>query len=259
MKRPFPNSNRVFSRMGAISFLIGVLVLGGCGPTGNEDEATSEATESTLEITQRSTVSSPSATSTDQSSSTPTPDGRARSETGTPETGPGNAVGNATPGSAGSPSGPTPVPSRQRPAQPSDEEATAGGEETAPAPGEGSATGDGTTGAVPTRDAGTPSDDVSADSDGASQTAIVDSCEPEDVPEFTGDADAFVVVENLNFRTGPGVDCDPIGDSLLEVGTELTATSDPVLRDGEDTEWVRVEFEGQEGWVAADFIEPEAE
>ncbi len=65
-----------------------------------------------------------------------------------------------------------------------------------------------------------------------------------------------MVTENLNFRSGPGSDCALLRDDVLEAGLELTVTSDPVTREDEDTDWVRVEVDGEEGWVAAGFIEP---
>lgn len=255
MKRPFANVNRVVPWMGALGLLTMAFLLGGCGPIGDEGDATSEVTQAALEITQGSPAASPGAPPIVQSSSTPTPAESARAEMGTPESGPVNVADDATPASAVSQPGRTPVPGRLRPPQPSDD-AQAGGEGTAPGTDEGSVPGDGTTGAVPTPDQGTPSDDLVSEADEETDTATVDSCEPDDVPEFTGDVDAFVVVENLNFRTGPGVGCDPVSDALLESGTELTVTSDPVVRDGEGTEWIRVEVEGEEGWVATEYIEP---
>jgi uncharacterized protein YraI len=85
----------------------------------------------------------------------------------------------------------------------------------------------------------------------------VESCEPENVPEFTGDSDAFVVVDNLNFRTGPGADCSLVREDVLEAGLGIRVTSDPVVRSGDDSEWVRVEADGEEGWVAVEFIKPD--
>jgi SH3-like domain-containing protein len=91
----------------------------------------------------------------------------------------------------------------------------------------------------------------------SSEAVTVDSCEPENVPEFTGESDAFVVVENLNFRSGPGSDCSLVREDVLISGLEVRVTSDPVVREGDDSEWVRIEVDGQEGWVATEFIEPD--
>lgn len=238
MKRPFAR----FTRIGVVGLLAGALVLSGCGPADDDGEATVDAPE-TVEITEAAEPS-PGALSTEESSSTPIPAADQGSERATPM----NAPDEATPASPESQLDRAPVAGRQRPQQATDD---------ASPPVRDSGPGDGTTGGATDEEVATPSDDASSDADGA--TVTVDSCEPEVVPEFDGDTDAYVVVDNLNFRTGPGVDCDPIGESVLESGTALTVTSEPVIREGEDTEWVRVEVEGQEGWVSADFIEPEAE
>lgn len=82
------------------------------------------------------------------------------------------------------------------------------------------------------------------------------SCTPDSIPPFTGDSPNYVVKEQgLNFRAGPGTDCDTLGDPLAS-GTAVTVLSDPVIRKGETTEWVEIEVNGQDGWVAANFISP---
>jgi hypothetical protein len=86
--------------------------------------------------------------------------------------------------------------------------------------------------------------------------AVVDSCDPDEIPPFEGDNPNFVVTTDLNFRQGPGQDCDPIGDAPLGEGREVIVLSEPVTREGEDQEWVQVEVDGEPGWVAAEFIEP---
>lgn len=230
-KRPFSHSRRGMFRTSAVGLLAVALVLGGCGTVDDDGEATAESTvdaSGTLEITDSSPASSPAASSTAETSSTPVPDTGDGSGAATPAAAPELA----TPASPVSQSGQTPVAGRQRPPQ-------------------------STEAAIPDGVA-TPSGDADSGTETASED-VVDSCDPDTVPEFSGDTDAYVVAENLNFRTGPGVDCDPIGESVLASGTGLTVTSDPVIRDGDGTEWVRVEVEGQEGWVAIEFIEPEAE
>ena len=61
--------------------------------------------------------------------------------------------------------------------------------------------------------------------------------------------------EDLNFRVGPGSDCDAIGEPLSQ-GIHITVVSDPVVREGDPERWVQVNIDGQIGWVALDFIEP---
>ncbi len=83
----------------------------------------------------------------------------------------------------------------------------------------------------------------------------VTSCQPDEVPPFTGTSAEYVVTEELNFRAGPGSDCDPIGVPL-EAGTQLTVISDPVVREDDTTRWVQVSVDGEIGWVSLEFISP---
>lgn len=103
-----------------------------------------------------------------------------------------------------------------------------------------------------TPDAGaeaTPEEEAPADT-------VVNNCEPDEIPAFRGDDPNYVVTTDLNFRQGPGQDCDRIGDAPLGEGREVIVLSEPVTREGEDRQWVQVEVDGEPGWVAADFIEP---
>lgn len=85
---------------------------------------------------------------------------------------------------------------------------------------------------------------------------VVTSCSPAEIPPFTGNSPDYVVTEaGLNFRAGPGTDCATLGDPL-DANTPVTVLSDPVTRKGETTQWVEVQVNGQDGWVAADFIQP---
>lgn len=256
MMRTSLHDSRFSVRMAAISLVTGALVLGGCGPVGDDEEPTDDAPQMTIEATRGPAMATPDATSFVQAPSTPDSDDVEGLEAGTPEDEPRNPETRPTPDSPPPLGGRTPVPGQVRPA-PSDDDpdSTPDADETAPA---SNAAGDGTTGATPSAD--DPSnEDASPEEVTTAEAVTVDSCEPDDVPDFTGDSAEFLVVENLNFRTGPGSDCDLIGDSVLESGAEIVVTSDPVLRDGEETEWVRVEVEGEEGWVAAEFIEPVTE
>jgi uncharacterized protein YraI len=85
----------------------------------------------------------------------------------------------------------------------------------------------------------------------------VTSCAPEDIPPFTGENPSYVVLEDLNFRAGPGSDCDIIAGDPLVAGVGLTVRGGPVVREGEDElQWLQVEVAGVTGWVAADFVAP---
>ena len=114
--------------------------------------------------------------------------------------------------------------------------------------------------ATPVTDASseaTPGEDGQATPEEAGEAAsVVDSCEPNEIPAFEGDDPDFVVTADLNFRQGPGQDCDPIGEGPLAEGSSVVALSEPVTREGEDQQWVQVEVDGEPGWVAAEFLEP---
>lgn len=127
---------------------------------------------------------------------------------------------------------------------------------TIPATPAGAPASDGTTGAP--QEAGTPAPQATpAASTPTAAPVTVTSCQPDNVPAFSGDSPAYVVLEDLNFRAGPGSDCDLIGTGPLGAGVGVTVTSDPVVREGEEgLEWVRIEVDGVTGWVAAEFIEP---
>jgi hypothetical protein len=92
----------------------------------------------------------------------------------------------------------------------------------------------------------------------AGDVVQVDSCDVVDAPQYSGDDENQQVTEELNFRVGPGADCDPAFDAPLEVATDVVVLSDPVVRSDLDdgTEWIQVEVDGETGWVAAEFVEP---
>jgi hypothetical protein len=146
--------------------------------------------------------------------------------------------------------------------------ATAGGE--APA-------GDGTTGAaLPPLEEGTsaatptaavgstpvavaspPASPVSGTPVAAAQPPVVNSCDIADVPAFTGEGTTYVLNVDLNFRAGPGSDCDIIGDGPLGEFSDVEVIGGPVIREGDDTpEWVQVQVGEQTGWLAWEFLEP---
>jgi uncharacterized protein YraI len=71
-----------------------------------------------------------------------------------------------------------------------------------------------------------------------------------------GDA-PYVTISEVNFREGPGADCDTLQDVPLASGTELTVTGAPMVREGEEEfVWIRVEVDGEEGWLVIDALQP---
>lgn len=137
-------------------------------------------------------------------------------------------------------------------------------------------TGDGTTGAPPPAQAGssagtpaageaTPASAAAGGStpDAGAGTAaadgeipVVDGCEVEDVPAFAGATSTYRVNSELNFRSGPGTDCELIGQAPLDVSTVVEVIGGPVTRQGEDgIEWVQVRVGEETGWVALEFLD----
>lgn len=112
-----------------------------------------------------------------------------------------------------------------------------------------------TSAATPVAGASTPSQMATPSASTPVAALTVTSCEPNEVPQFTGTKPDYVVKEDVNFRVGPGSDCDVIGDPLSQ-GVRLTVISDPVVREGDPARWVKVNVDGQIGWVALEFIEP---
>lgn len=150
------------------------------------------------------------------------------------------------------------------PSTPQSDDSTAGGN--AQDPANEVLAGDGTTGATPSSAAGEtaeePADEDIASSDAGTpaasgEPAVVDSCDPDVVPPFTGDVTTFVLVADLNFRAGPGSNCDLIGAGPLGEFSQVEVVSGVVIREGEeDIEWVQIQVGDDTGWVASEFLEP---
>lgn len=87
----------------------------------------------------------------------------------------------------------------------------------------------------------------------------VSSCEPETVPAFEGAQSEFITTADVNFRTGPGADCDTIGEGPIGSNFPVTVLSGPVTREGDDQfTWVQVQILDQTGWVVLEVLEPAA-
>ena len=142
---------------------------------------------------------------------------------------------------------------------------------------------DGTSGATPDSGTGTdtgvgtpqgsdaPPDDPVAASDAATpaagatpdaialtdlQPVTVDGCQPETVPPFDGNQTAYITNSDVNFRTGPGADCDTIGDGPIGVNIPVTVLSGPVDRADDEFVWIQVQIVDQTGWVVIEVLEP---
>lgn len=239
LSRKISGSRRSLAAIGKALTILSALVISGCGPLSDDDER--EEPLITVEPSAESKVGTPESVQDLAPEATPDVDGIVPDDTAKV------TVDDATP----------------QPSRDDSSKATAearSGEVVSPITT--SNLGDGTSGATPslgTAD-GSSDDDPETD-DGtttpATETVVVTSCTSENVPESTGESDAFVVAEDLNVRIGPGSDCEVIGDGPLLAGEAITVLSDPVVRDGEnEVLWVRVELPAGQGWVALEFIEP---
>jgi uncharacterized protein YraI len=103
---------------------------------------------------------------------------------------------------------------------------------------------------VASRPAGTP-----AASPVAAAAETVTSCDVADYPPYSGADPIQVTTSDVNFRAGPGTDCDPIGEPI-GAGVSVEVLSDPVRREGDEFVWVAVALDGSQGWLATDFLEP---
>lgn len=219
--------------------LVVVLIVSGCGPLGGDDEP--EEPLVTVEPTEQTEAGTPESI----------PDAELQATPGFEANTPDDSLENGR-----VPATPEPDTNSTNPANPN----TGHGDDATPIATRN--VGDGTSGATPDPTGGDETPDEGLDEDGgaaleATDTVSVASCSPGDVPEFSGASDAFVVTEELNFRAGPGSDCESIGDEPLAPGEQLVVTSDPVVREGEgDTLRVRVNVGGEQGWVAVEFVEP---
>lgn len=84
----------------------------------------------------------------------------------------------------------------------------------------------------------------------------VQGCDVANVPPFTGEQTQYRLIEDLNFRTGPGTDCPPALDQPIGAFQVVEVIGGPVVREGDDTQWVQIRVLDTEGWVAFEFLEP---
>ncbi|HYI23863.1 MAG TPA: SH3 domain-containing protein, partial [Thermomicrobiales bacterium] len=97
-------------------------------------------------------------------------------------------------------------------------------------------------------------------SDTVDLTAIdpvsVDSCSPDNVPILIDGNASFVTNSSVNFRSGPGADCDAIGNGPLGAGIPVLVTSAPVDREGDEYVWVQITVNDIVGWVVIESLDP---
>lgn len=83
----------------------------------------------------------------------------------------------------------------------------------------------------------------------------IDGCDVPDVPGFLGDNPNRTITEDVNFRSGPGVNCETVTEDGLGAGQTVEIIGGPVTQAEDDTEWVQVEVNGELGWITTEFLE----
>jgi uncharacterized protein YraI len=81
-----------------------------------------------------------------------------------------------------------------------------------------------------------------------------DDCEPSEHQDLL-DADAVVVIDGpVNLRSNPR----PTGTIVdtIATGAVVNTSAQPQVRSADDYDWLRVDYLGDDVWVAVDFIEP---
>ena len=127
------------------------------------------------------------------------------------------------------------------------------------------ATGDGTSGAMvpgtPVLDEASASPVASPASPVASPVAAlaVSGCEVPDVPPFAGDVTTFRLTEDLNFRTGPGPDCELALPQPIGAFQVVEVIGGPVVHADDGSQWVLIRTLDTDGWIAFEFLEPAEE
>ena len=84
----------------------------------------------------------------------------------------------------------------------------------------------------------------------------IEGCEVPDVPNYTGENPDVTLTADVNFRSGPGTDCDTLLEEPLGEGQVVTITGGPVTQAADDSEWVQVEVNGTNGWITTEYLEP---
>lgn len=88
--------------------------------------------------------------------------------------------------------------------------------------------------------------------------ALVTSCVPEIIPVITLSDVTYSTVSDVNIRSGPGVDCDPLAISPIGEFQSVTLIGGPVIREGEEFIWVQVTApSGEVGWIVTAGISPD--
>ncbi len=97
--------------------------------------------------------------------------------------------------------------------------------------------------------------EATPDASPVAQLEII-GCEVPDVPGFLGESNVFELTADVNFRSGPGVECEPVFDEPIGEGQIVLVLGGPVTQSEDGSEWVQIEVNDETGWISTDFIEP---
>lgn len=85
---------------------------------------------------------------------------------------------------------------------------------------------------------------------------VVSGCEVQNVPPFQGEQILYQLAVDLNFRVGPGTECDLVMEDPLGEFQRVEVIGGPVVREDDGSEWVQIRFVDSEGWVSFEYLEP---
>ncbi len=86
----------------------------------------------------------------------------------------------------------------------------------------------------------------------------VTGCDPGTIPPYSGAQVNFLTNADVNFRTGPGADCETIGDGPIGTNIPVTVLGGPVIREDADDQfiWVQAQILDETGWVVIEVLDP---
>lgn len=262
--------------LGIIAILVMGVLLTACGGENGEEDPTATSAPADAQPTVASAeIGSPSATGTPEvletvpaniDMSTASLDTRDSEIGGTPAgiaastSSPTPAMGVSTPPAAAASPVSTVPPSGPAAATPGTPGEIEGAMPAAPPVGDGTtgAMVEGTPAVVAGAVAATPVASPASPIAQASPVAplVVSGCDVAEVPPFTGEQATYRLTTDLNFRAGPGAECDLALEDPIGVFQTVEIIGGPVVRADDGSEWVQARVLDTEGWLALEFLEP---
>jgi hypothetical protein len=275
MQRNLTTVRQLSRRLCLSAFALAALTLSACGPIGGDSDDPTATVES---------ISPPTSGSDTQSPSTPVAGGQSGLSIATPnpsQTTPVLVVPNDPPGVQATPNEPfTVVVGTPDVADSPDANAATPVAGAQNVPNTSFAGSDGTSGATPALESGSVADPSVPEDPAATPVApsgpetseagatpeavaladippvTVTDCAPASVPPLATSQVQYLTNADVNFRTGPGSDCDTIGTGPIGTNIPVTVVSGPVVREGEEFTWVQVQIVDDTGWIIVGVLDP---